>query len=230
MDATLKAEPREGRGKNEARRLRAAGKIPAVVYGTEKDKALEIAVDPRTLLRILHSESGVNTLIGLEGAGLASGGKVLVKEYQLDPIDHKLLHADFYAVAMDKTLVVTVPIVIKGEPKGVKQQGGVVDFVNREIEVECLPGDIPEHIDVDISELMLHQGIRVRDLATGDKVKPVSDAEMMIVHVVTVKVEEAPAAPEAAAAAAGTAAAPAAPAEPEVIKKGKKEEDKEEKK
>ena len=229
MEATLKAESRSGRGKNEARRLRASGKIPAVVYGTEKNKALEIAVDPRTLLRILHSESGVNTLIGLEGAGLSTGGKVLVKEYQLDPIDHKLLHADFYAVAMDKALEVTVPIVIKGEPKGVKQQGGVVDFVNREIEVECLPGDIPEHIDVDISELMLHQGIRVRDLPKNDKWKPVSDADMMIVHVVTIKVEEAPAAPEAAAAA-GTAAAPAAPAEPEVIKKGKKEEDKEEKK
>jgi large subunit ribosomal protein L25 len=199
------------------------------VYGTEKNKALEIAVDPRTLLRILHSESGVNTLIGLEGAGLSTGGKVLVKEYQLDPIDHKLLHADFYAVAMDKAIEVTVPIVIKGEPKGVKQQGGVVDFVNREIEVQCLPGDIPEHIDVDISELMLHQGIRVRDLPTTDKWKPVSDVDMMIVHVVTVKVEETPAATEAAAVA-GTAAAPAAPAEPEVIKKGKKEEDKEEKK
>jgi large subunit ribosomal protein L25 len=199
------------------------------VYGTEKNKALEIAVDPRTLLRILHSESGVNTLIGLEGAGLATGGKVLVKEYQLDPIDHKLLHADFYAVAMDKAIEVTVPIVIKGEPKGVKQQGGVVDFVNREIEVECLPGDIPEHIDVDISELMLHQGIRVRDLPKTDKWKPVSDADMMIVHVVTVKVEETPAAPEAAAAP-GTAATPVALAEPEVIKKGKKEEDKEEKK
>jgi len=230
MEATLKAEQRSGRGKNEARRLRAAGKIPAIVYGTEKNTALEIAVDPRTLLRILHSESGVNTLIGLEGAGLATGGKVLVKEYQLDPIDHKLLHADFYAVAMDKAIEVTVPIVIKGEPKGVKQQGGVVDFVNREIEVECLPGDIPEHIDVDISELMLHQGIRVRDLPKTDKWKPVSDAEMMIVHVVTVKVEEAPAAADATAAAAGTATAPAAPAEPEVIKKGKKEEDKEEKK
>jgi len=227
MEATLKAETRSGRGKNEARRLRAAGKIPAVVYGTEKNKALEIAVDPRTLLRILHSDSGVNTLIGLEGAGLASGGKVLVKEYQLDPIDHRLLHADFYAVAMDKTLVVTVPIVIKGEPKGVKQQGGVVDFVNREIEVECLPGDIPEHIDVDISELMLHQGIRVRDLPKSDKVKPVSEPEMMIVHVVTIKVEETPAPAEGAAA---VAAAPAAPVEPEVIKKGKKEEDKEEKK
>ncbi len=228
MEATLQAEPRAGRGKNEARRLRASGKIPAVVYGTEKDKALEIAVDPRTLLRILHSESGVNTLIGLEGAGLTAGGKVLVKEYQLDPIDHKLLHADFYAVAMDKAIEVTVPIIIKGEPKGVKQQGGVVDFVNREIEVECLPGDIPEHIDVDISELMLHQGIRVRDLPKSDTWKPVSEPDMMIVHVVTVKVEEAPAAADAAAA--GTAAAPATPAEPEVIKKGKKEEDKEEKK
>ena len=224
MDATLQAEKRISRGKNEARRLRAAGRIPAVVYGAEKGKATEIFVDPRVLSRILHSESGVNTLIGLEGAGLAAGAKVLVKEYQLDPIDHRLLHADFYAVAMDKKLEVTVPIVIKGEPKGVKQQGGVVDFVNREIEVECLPGDIPEHID--ISELMLHQGIRVRDLPKNDKWAPVSEPEMMIVHVVTIKVEEAP----AADAAAATAATPAAPAEPEVIKKGKKDEDKEEKK
>src|SRR3954454_7280234 len=225
MDATLQAQKREGRGKNEARRLRASGRIPAVVYGMEKNKAAEIAVDPKVLLRILHSESGVNTLIGLEGAGLAAGGKVLVKEYQLDPIDHKLLHADFYAVAMDKKLTVTVPVVIKGEPKGVKQQGGVVDFVNRQIEVECLPGDIPEHIDIDISELMLHQGIRVRDRPKNDKWTPVSEPEMMIVHVVTVKVEEAPAADAAGAATPGTT-----PAEPEVIKKGKKDEDKEEKK
>jgi len=218
MEATLQAEKRDGRGKNEARRLRASGKIPAVVYGTEKNTAAAIAVDPRVLLRILHSESGVNTLIGLEGAGVAAGGKVLVKEYQLDPIDHRLLHADFYAVAMDKTLEVTVPIVIKGEPKGVKQQGGIVDFVNREIQVECLPGDIPEHIDVDISELMLHQGIRVRDLPKSDKWAPVSEPEMMIVHVVSVKAEEAP--------AADAAASPTAAAEPEVIKKGKKDEDK----
>src|SRR3954471_22070018 len=208
MDTTLQAEKRAGRGKNEARRLRASGRIPAVVYGAEKNTAIEIAVDPKMLLRILHSESGVNTLIGLDGVDLA-GGKVLVKEYQLDPIDHKLLHADFYAVAMDKALTVTVPIVLKGEPKGVKQQGGIVDFVNREIEVECLPGDIPEHIDVDISELMLHQGIRVRDLPKSDKWSPVSDAEMMIVHVVTVKVEEAPAAD--AAAVAGQPGAGAGP-------------------
>jgi large subunit ribosomal protein L25 len=221
MDATLQAEKREGRGKNEARRLRAAGRIPAVVYGTEKNKATEIAVDPKVLLRILHSESGVNTLIGLEGAGIAKGGKVLVKEYQLDPIHHKLLHADFYAVAMDKMLTVTVPVVLKGEPRGVKQQGGIVDFVNREIEVECLPADIPEHVDIDISELMLHQGVRVRDLTADGKWKPISEPEMMIVHVVSVKVEEAP----AADAAAATATPGATAAEPEVIKKGKKDED-----
>jgi large subunit ribosomal protein L25 len=220
MEATLQAEKREGRGKNEARRLRAAGRIPAVVYGAEKNKAVEIAVDPKVLLRILHSESGVNTLIGLQGVDFA-GGKVLVKEYQLDPIDHKLLHADFYAVAMDKAITVTVPIVLKGEPKGVKQQGGIVDFVNRELEVECLPGDIPEHIDVDVSELMMHQGIRVRDLQADAKWKPISEPDMMIVHVVTVKAEE----PAPAEAAAATAAAPAPAAEPEVIKKGKKEEE-----
>jgi large subunit ribosomal protein L25 len=220
MEATLQAEKRDGRGKNEARRLRAAGRIPAVVYGTDKGKATAIAVDPKILSRILHSESGVNTLIGLSGADLA-GGKVLVKEYQLDPIDHKLLHADFYAVAMDKLLTVTVPVIVHGEPKGVKQQGGIVDFVNREIEVECLPGDIPEHIDIDISELMLHQGIRVRDLPQDVKWKPVSEAEMMIVHVVAVKVEEVAAPADAAVAGA----APAAAAEPEVIKKGKKDED-----
>src|SRR6188474_975135 len=163
MDATLQADKRDGRGKNEARRLRARGRIPAVVYGAEKGKAVEISVDPKTLLRILHSESGVNTLIGLQGVEGAADTRVLVKEYQLDPIGHKLLHVDFYQVAMDKALTVTVPIVLKGEAKGVKQQGGLVDFVNREIEIEVLPGDIPENITVDVSELMLHEGVRVRD-------------------------------------------------------------------
>ena len=225
MAATLTIEKRDGRGKNEARRLRASGRIPAVLYGAEKGKALEIAVDPKALLRILHSESGVNTLIGLEGMSEAGrDARVLVKEYQLDPIDHKLLHVDFYQVAMDKTITVTVPIVLKGEAKGVKQQGGIVDFVNREIEIEVLPGDIPENIVVDISELMLNQGVRVRDLHTEDaKWKPVSEGDMMIVHVVTLKVEE-----EAPAADAAAAATPGAPAEPEVIKKGKVDKEKEE--
>jgi large subunit ribosomal protein L25 len=217
MEAVLQAEKRETRGKNEARRLRAAGRIPAVVYGAGRDKAVEIAVDPKVLLRILHSESGVNTLIGLEGVDFG-GGKVLVKEYQLDPIDHRLLHADFYAVAMDKALTVTVPIVLKGEAKGVKQQGGIVDFVTRDLEIECLPSDIPENIAVDVSELMLHQGVRVRDLQTTGKWTAVTEPDTMIVHVVSLKAEE-PAAAEAAAAPAAGAA------EPEVIKKGKKEEE-----
>jgi large subunit ribosomal protein L25 len=216
MESTLQAEKRETRGKNEARRLRASGRIPAVVYGAEKGKATEISVDPKVLLRILHSESGVNTLIGLQGVG-AGDTRVLVKEYQLDPIDHKLLHVDFYQVAMDKAITVTVPIALKGEAKGVKQQGGIVDFVHRDIEIETLPGDIPESITVDISELMLNQGIRVRDvLVEGAKWKPVTDPDTLIVHVVALKVEE-PAPAEAAAAA------PIAPAEPEAIKKGKTE-------
>jgi large subunit ribosomal protein L25 len=222
MDATLQAEKRETRGKNEARRLRANGRIPAVLYGSEKGKAVEISVDPKVLSRILHSESGVNTLIGLQLDG--GDTRVLVKEYQLDPIGHKLLHADFYQVAMDKTLTLTVPIVLKGEARGVKQQGGIVDFVNREIEIEVLPGDIPEHIDIDISELLMNQGLRVRDIHTeGAKWKPVTDADLMIVHVVPPKAEEP--APTTEAAAAAT---PTAPAEPEVIKKGKtdKEEEK----
>jgi large subunit ribosomal protein L25 len=220
MDATLQAERRDGRGKNEARRLRAQGRIPAVVYGTEKGKATEIAVDPKELMRILHSESGVNTLIGLKLEG--SDTRVLVKEYQVDPIDHRLLHADFYKVAMDKMLTVTVPIVLKGEARGVKQQGGIVDFVNRDIEIECLPADIPENIVVDVSELMLNQGVRVRDLQPeGGKWKPISEADMMIVHVVALKIEE----PEPVAAAAEVA--PATPAEPEVIKKGKTEKEEE---
>jgi large subunit ribosomal protein L25 len=223
MDSTLQAEKRDGRGKNEARRLRARGRIPAVVYGAEKGKALEIAVDPKVLSRILHSESGVNTLIGLQGVGAAGGEtRVLVKEYQLDPIDHKLLHADFYQVAMDRAITVTVPIVLKGEAKGVKQQGAIVDFVNRDIEIEVLPGDIPENITVDISELMLHEGIRVRDLPMeGAKWTAVTEPDTMIVHVV------APRAEEPAPAAEAAAAAPAAPAEPEVIKKGKTEKEEE---
>ena len=178
MDVTLQAEKRATRGKNEARRLRAAGRIPAVVYGVEKGKAVEISVDPKILSRILHSESGVNTLISLTGLEGAADAKVLVKEYQLDPIHHKMLHADFFQIAMDKMLTVTVPIQIKGEAKGVKQQGGIVDFVHREIEIEVLPGDIPENITVDISELMLHEGVRVRDLQSeGIRWKATSEPE-----------------------------------------------------
>ncbi len=182
--------------------------------------ATPISVEPKALLKILHSESGANTLISLKLAGVGDA-RVLVKEYQLDPVTHQILHADFYRVAMDRVLQVTIPITHKGEPKGVKQQGGILEFIRREIEIECLPADIPEHVEVDVSELMLHQGIRVRDIPVDAKWKPVSDVDMMLVHVILPKAEEVAATPEATAAAAT-----ATPAEPEVFKKGKKDEDK----
>jgi len=210
--ATLEATTRESRGKNEARRLRAAGRIPAVLYGGA-DGALAISVDPKVLSRILHSGSGVNSIIGLDVAGKGVT-QVLVKEFLLDPIKHSMLHADFYRLQMDKAITVTVVISLKGEATGVKLQGGMVDFPNREVEVECLPGDIPEGLTVDVSDLMIGQGVRLKDLATGAKWTPVSDPDTLIVHVIAAKVEEA--APEAAVAAA----------EPEVAKKGKGDEDK----
>jgi large subunit ribosomal protein L25 len=216
MEAVLDASERDGRGKNEARRLRAQGRIPAVVYGPA-EAGRPIAVDPKGLSRILHTELGANTLIALKLPG-GEDARVLVREYQLDPVTHQLLHADFYRVALDKAVQVTVNVVAKGESKGVKQQGGILDFVHRQIEIECLPADIPENIVVDVSELMVGQSIRVRDIAADAKWTPLSEPDMMLLHVIMPKVEEAAPTAEAAAAAA------VAPAEPEVIKKGKKEE------
>jgi large subunit ribosomal protein L25 len=222
MEATLEATRRDQFGRNNAGRLRRSGRIPAVLYGGASREGEPVAVDPKALMQILHSDSGVNTLIALklEGAG---DTRVLVKEYQLDPVNHQLLHADFYRVAMDRVLRVTVPVHLTGEPKGVKAEGGVLEFVNRDVVIECLPADIPEHLTVDVSELMINDGIRVRDLDTGGKWKAMSDQDMLIVHVVSPKAEVEAAPAEAAAAI------PAAPAEPEVIKKGKveKEEEKE---
>ena len=223
MDVTLVAEKRADKGKNQARRHRAAGRLPAVVYGPSKDgKApvgVSVTVDPKGLMRIFHSDSGVNTLITLKLDGTST--QVLVREYQRDPVTNALLHADFYQLAMDKAIVVTVPVSLKGEPKGVKLQGGLLDFVTREIQVECLPANIPEHIDVDVSELELHGSIRLRDIPTGDKWKAVTDGDTMLVHVVMPKAEES------ATATAEAAPAAAAGTEPEVIKKGKTDKEEE---
>ena len=219
MDAVLDAVERTQRGKNEARRLRASGKIPAVVYGV-REGGKAIAVDPKMLARILRTEQGANTLIALNLPG-AGDARVLVREYQLDPITHELLHADFYRVAMDKLIRVQVTVVPQGEPKGVKQQGGVLDIVHRQIEIECLPADIPNHIEVDVREMMVGESIRVRDISTNPKWKAVDDPETMILHVIIPRVEEVAAPADAAAAGAAGAAA----AEPEVIKKGKKDEE-----
>jgi large subunit ribosomal protein L25 len=229
MDAVLDAVKRNTKGKNEARRLRAAGRIPATLYGAQKAGAQpapeSVAVDPKPLIRILHSASGLNTLISLK---LQGGGdaRVLVKNVQFDPISNHPLHADFYRVNMDRKITVTVPVVLRGESRGVKQDGGVLDFVHREIEVEVLPANIPDKIEVDVTDLGIGDSVHVRDVATNAAWTPISDPDMMIVHVVVIKVvEETPAAAAgvegAAAAAAAPAAGAAAATEPEVIKKGK---------
>ena len=220
MDATLEAIKRSTKGKNEARRLRAEGRIPATIYGAQKEgeqgKSFPVAVDPKPLLRILHSESGLNTLIRLKIDGEGES-RVLVKEFQLDPVTHNLLHADFYRVNMDRKITVTVPFVFKGEPRGVKVEGGVLELLHREIELETLPDEIPNAIEVDVSDLGLNQAIFVRDVTANVKWTPISDADMMLVHVITPRAVEEPAAAEAAVAPVAGAA------EPEVIKKGKTE-------
>jgi large subunit ribosomal protein L25 len=229
MQATLEAVKRDTRGKNAARRLRAAGQIPAVLYGGSGE-SIALSVVPRDLSRILHSDTGENTIIDLHVKG-GETTRVLVKNYLLNPIDHAMLHADFYRVSLDKPITVTVSIVIKGEPKGVKLQGGVLDLPHREVEIESLPLEIPEALEVDVTELMIGQGVHLRDLAANAKWKPISDPDTLLVHVVPPRAEEpSPAEAAAAAAAAATPGAPAA--EPEVIKKGKtdKEEEKEKEK
>jgi large subunit ribosomal protein L25 len=213
MEAVLEAQARDTFGKNEARRTRRGGQVPGILYGGGGKTATPIAVAPKALLKILHSEAGQNTLISLklEGAG---NNRVLVKDFQLDPVTHEVLHVDFLQIAMDKLLQVTIPIVIHGEPKGVKQQGGILEIIRREIVIEVLPADIPEHVDVDVTELMLHQGVRVRDIAANAKWTPISDLDLMLVHVIM---------PKAVEVAAPADAATASVAEPEVLKKGKKE-------
>ena len=237
-EANLDAVKRTTRGKNEARRLRMAGKIPATLYGAQKagDKPApeSVSIDPKPFMRILHSKSGLNTLITLKLDG-AGDTRVLVKNVQLDPITHHPLHADLYRVNMDRKIQVTVPIHLTGESRGVKQDGGVLDFVHREIEVEVLPANIPDSIEIDVTDLGIGGSVHVRDLAANAAWEPISDPDMMIVHVVVIKVvEETPAAAapggEGAAAAPAAGAATAGAAEPEVIKKGKPEEAKDAKK
>jgi len=217
MEAALEAVRRDQFGRNNNGRLRREGRIPAVLYGGASAPE-SLAVDPKPLLQILRT--GANTLIVLKVDGAET--RVLVKQYQLDPVKHALLHADFYRVAMDKVIRVTVPVHLTGEARGVKAQGGIVDFVHRELVVECLPADIPESITVDVTELMLHDGVRVRDVNTGGAWKPVTDSDTLIVHMVAPKAEAEPAPAEAAVPGA-------APAEPEVIKKGKADKEADEK-
>jgi large subunit ribosomal protein L25 len=211
---TLEAQPRESGNKNQARRVRVEGKIPAVVYGAGKN-SLPVSVDPRQVLRILHSDTGHNTIFDLNLSG--ENTKAMIVDWQYEPIKGKLLHIDLQRIAMDKVLRVEVPIMLQGVPIGVKTEGGILEQMLREVEIECLPGDIPSHIDVDVSELAFGKVIRVSDLPHNEKLKFLTDENQPVAHVTSVK-EEVVAAPEAAAADAT-----AVPAEPEVIKKGKAE-------
>jgi large subunit ribosomal protein L25 len=213
--SNLEAEPRKPGTKNDARRVRKAGRIPAVVYGAGKDSS-PVSVDPRQVARILHSASGHNTIFDLSLDGERS--KAMIVDWQYEPIKGSLLHIDLKRIAMDQKLTVNVPIVLKGEAAGVKQQGGILEQTLREVEVECLPQDIPTEINLDVSELVFGKVLRVQDLPKSEKLTYVSDENQPVAHIISVKEEVAPT-PEAAAAEA------AAPTEPEVIKKGKQEEE-----
>src|SRR5438093_11070943 len=210
----LEAQPGNPGNKNEARRVRRSGKIPGVVYGAGKS-ALSLTLDPRQVTRILHSATGHNTIFDLALNGERT--KAMIVDWQYEPIKGALLHIDLKRIAMDQKLKVNVPIMLKGEAAGVKQQGGILEQVLREVEIECLPTDIPSHIEADVSELVFGKVLRVADLPHGERLKFLSDPNQPVAHVITVKEEVAPT-PEAVAAEAG-----AVPAEPEVIKKGKQE-------
>jgi len=210
----LEAQQRDAGTKNDARRVRREGKIPAVVYGAGK-QAMPVSVDPRQVSRILHSETGHNSVFDLALDGERT--KAMIVDWQYEPIKGSLLHIDLKRIAMDQKLRVNIPIELVGEPAGVKQQGGILEQIAREVEVECLPGDIPNQIELNVSELVFGTVLRISDLPKNEKIKYISDPEQPVAHIITIKEEEVP----AADAVAGEAAA--APAEPEVIKKGKQE-------
>lgn len=217
FDAVV-ATPRTGKfNKNHARRVRVAGKIPAVVYGAGQE-SVAVTVDPRIVTKILHSEAGHNTIFDLnvEGAALV---KAMLVDWQHEPIKGKLLHADFKRIAMDKAMRVSVPVLLSGIPAGVKNSGGILDQILREVEVECLPADIPDHLDVDVSGLELYGAIHISDLPHSGSLKFTADEHALVAHVTVIKEEAAldvtapvVAEPEVAKKGKGDAAAPAADA------------------
>jgi large subunit ribosomal protein L25 len=220
MPEVVDAKPREGKfNKNAARRVRAAGKIPAVLYGAGHD-AIAVEVDPKQITRILFSETGHNTIFDVQVGGVQSA-KAMIVDWQREPIKDQLIHIDMKRIALDKLLRVSVRVKLLGVPAGVKTEGGILDQVMREVEIECLPADIPNHIDVDVTELALHGVLRVSDLPHSDKIKYLTNEDATVAHVVTIREEVVAAPAEGEAAAVGEAGA--TPAEPEVAKKGKTE-------
>jgi len=220
MPEVVTAKPRTGKfNKNAARRVRAAGKIPAVLYGVGHD-AVAVEVDPKHISKILFSETGHNTIFDVD-LGDKSPVKAMIVDWQREPIKDHLIHIDLKRIAMDKALKVSVRVKLMGVPVGVKTHGGILDQVLREVEIECLPADIPSHIDVDISHLDLHEVLRVSGLPHSEKIKYLESEDATVAHVITIREEVAPTAEAGAEAVAGAAAG--TPAEPEVAKKGKTE-------
>lgn len=213
LDTVVAAEPRSSRGKNEARRTRVAGKIPAIVYGAFKDPQA-VSVNPKDILKIIRGKSGHNSIFDVEIAGVERT-PVIVADEQYDPVKDTLIHIDLKRIDLTRKLRVSIPIHAHGEAKGVKQQGGVLDLVTRSIEIECIPDNIPNQFDVDVTELMIGNNIRVSDLKVADGIRVLTSPEAVIAHVVGIKEEVAATPAEGAPAAA----------EPEVAKKGKKEEE-----
>jgi len=209
-DITVAATPRPARGKNEARRLRVAGLMPAIIYGTGKDP-VAVAVSPKEVNKILHSSTGHNTIFDM-AVGDAPAEPVMVVDWQHHPLKGNLMHVDLLRIDLNKSIRVKVPVHIHGESVGVKIGGGLLEVVTREVEIECLPNDIPEVFNVDVTALGLNQGVRAGDLKMSESMRLLSPAEAVLVHVTSLRAEEA------------AAATPGA-AEPEVVKaKGKKEE------
>jgi large subunit ribosomal protein L25 len=212
-DITVTAEVRASRGKNEARRTRKAGGIPAVVYGAFQDP-VSITISPKEISRIVRSTSGLNTIFNLAIAG-GETTPVMVVDEQVDPIRGKLLHADLKRIDLTKRIKVTVPVHTEGEPVGVKVQGGLLEIITRAVEVECLPDDIPESFTISVAELNIGQSVRANDVALSGSMKLISDPQSVIAHIVSLRAEAEPVAAEGVAVV-----------EPEVAaKKGKKEEE-----
>ena len=226
MSEVVVAKPREGKfNKNAARRVRVAGKIPAVLYGSGH-QPVAVEVEPKQISRILFSETGHNTIFDVEVAGQPAA-KAMIVDSQRDPIMDNLIHIDMKRIALDKALRVKVRVKLLGIPVGVRTEGGILDQVLREVEIECLPADIPPSIAVDVSNLEMFHSLRVSDLPHSDAIKFLNAEDATVAHVVSIR-EEAPTAAEAelaAAAAAAAEAAAATPTEPEVAKKGGKPED-----
>jgi large subunit ribosomal protein L25 len=209
MPTVIEAQVRIPGGKNVNRRLRKSGQIPAVIYGPGKPPIV-VSVSPNKVSHILHSESGRNTIFSLSIDG-SDQSNAMIKDYQLDPVQGKLIHADFLEIAMDRLLELSVNVEIVGEAEGVKLDGGIMDIVTRSIDVECLPADIPESIKVDVSHLKINDYIRVKNIQADAKVRILTDPEIVVVTIVPPIKEEV---------AVEVAATPET-AEPEVIKKGK---------